>query len=78
MSYISRNLILPAKNAATACNIIDGVNGYIAENKTIDYAKKIEEIILDEDKLKKVSEKAFKDLYVNWDDDVERIYKRYL
>lgn len=66
------------KNAATACNIIDGVNGYIAENKTIDYAKKIEEIILDEDKLKKVSEKVFKDLYVNWDDEVERIYKRYL
>ena len=64
--------------AATACNIIDGVNGYISENKIIDYANKIEEILLNQDKLKEVSENAYKELYVNWDDEVERIYKRYL
>ena len=64
--------------AATACNIIDGINGYIAENKVLDYANKIEEILLDQDKLKLVSENAYKELYVNWDDEVERIYNRYL
>ena len=66
------------KNAATACNIIDGHNGFIAENKITDYANKIEEILLDQDKLNKVSENAFKELYINWDDEVERIYNMYL
>ena len=66
------------KGAATACNIIDGVNGYISDNKIKSYANKIEEILLNEDNLKKVSDRVFKDIYVNWDDEVERIYEKYL
>ena len=44
----------------------------------IKYAKKIEEILSDEKKLKEVSEKAYEDLFITWDDEVERIYKEYL
>jgi glycosyltransferase involved in cell wall biosynthesis len=64
--------------AATACNIKDGVNGFIAKNTIADYSRKIEEIMLDEEKLKEVSTNTFKDLYINWDEEVERIYKKYL
>ena len=66
------------ENSATSYNIKDNINGYIEENNSIKYAKKIEEILSDEKKLKEVSEKAYEDLYITWDDEVERIYKEYL
>lgn len=66
------------ENSATSCNITDGENGFIAKNNVKDYARKIEEILLDESKLKEVSENAFRDLYINWDQEVERIYNKYI
>ena len=66
------------REAATACDITDNVNGFISENNSIEYAKKIEEVLKDEKKLKEVSEQAYKDIYISWDDEVEDIYKRYL
>lgn len=66
------------KEAATACNIIDNKNGFISENNTIKYAERIEEIFKDEKKLKEVSENAFKELYISWDDEVKKIYDEYL
>ena len=66
------------ENSATSYNIKDNINGYIEENNSIKYAKKIEEILSDEKKLKEVSENAYKDLYITWDEEVERIYKEYL
>ena len=66
------------ENSATSCNITDGENGFIAKNNVKDYARKIEEILLDESKLKEVSRNAFRDLYINWDQEVERIYNKYI
>lgn len=66
------------KNSATSYNIKDGVNGFIAENNSKKYASKIEEVLSDDKLLKKVSENAFRDLYISWDDEVENIYKEYL
>ena len=43
------------ENSATSYNIKDNINGYIEENNSIKYAKKIEEILSDEKKLKEVS-----------------------
>ena len=66
------------KDSATSYYIKDNINGYIEENNSIKYAKRIEKILSDEKKLKEVSENAFKDLYITWDEEVERIYKEYL
>ena len=66
------------RGSATSAYITDNVNGYLEENNSKKYAKKIEEILSDEEKLKEVSEKAYEDLYITWDEEVERIYKEYL
>ena len=66
------------KDSATSYYIKDNINGYIEENNSIKYAKRIEEILADEKKLKEVSENAFKELYISWDEEVKNIYNEYL
>ena len=65
------------KGAATASSITADVNGYIGEFDEVKFARKIEEILLDEEKLKQVSINAHKDIYKQWDEEVERIYNQY-
>ena len=65
------------EGSATSATVKDGVNGLIIKNDREEYAKKIEELCLNEKKLKKLSENAYKDLYVNWDDKIEEVYKEY-
>ena len=66
------------KGAATTANVKDNINGFL-ENKNIkDYANRIIEILKDEKLLTKVSNQAFKDLYINWDMKIEEVYKLYL
>ena len=50
---------------------------YIGEFDEVKFARKIEEILLDEEKLKQVSINAHKDIYKQWDEEVERIYNQY-
>ncbi len=66
------------KNSVTSYNIKDNINGFIEENNSKLYAKRIEKIFDDEKKLKEVGERAYKDIYITWDEEVERIYKEYL
>lgn len=66
------------EGSATSSKVEDGVNGFIAENNSKKYALKIEKILNNDKLLKKVSENAFKDLYISWDDEVENVYKEYL
>ena len=66
------------KDSATSYYIKDNINGYIEENNSIKYAKRIEEILANEKKLKEVSENAFKKLYISWDEEVKNIYNEYL
>lgn len=66
------------RGAATADTITENINGYVAENSVDAFAKKIEEIFSNPKEYKKISENAYKDLYVTWDKVVEKVYKDYL
>ena len=65
------------EGAATAGTVTDNVNGFIAPNDVNEYAKAIIKI-MDNDKLRnKVSNNAYRDLYINWDTVTKKVYDRY-
>ena len=66
------------KGSATSANIIDNHNGYLSENDYMKYGNRILEIVKDKNKLKEVSENAFKELYITWDMEVKKVYDKYL
>lgn len=66
------------KNTATSSTVTDNVNGFLSNYSIKDYGQKIIDIINDKKTLKKISDNAFKDLYVNWDNKVDEVYKLYL
>ena len=66
------------EGAATTATITKDVNGFISENNEEKYADKIIEIMKNEELYKRVSENAYKDVYVNWDDKVKEVYEIYL
>ncbi len=66
------------KEAATANTIKNNVNGFLSENNPNSYAKRIIEILDNEELYNKVSKNAYKDLYKNWDDIVKEVYSLYL
>ena len=65
------------EGAATTGTIKKDINGFISENNEEKYADKIIEIMANERLYKNVSENAYKDLYINWDDKVKEIYDLY-
>ena len=66
------------KDAATAATVTDNVNGFLEENDVNKYAKRIEEIICNQDLYKNVCERAYIDLYKNWDDTIKEVYSIYM
>lgn len=66
------------KEAITAELITDNINGFLANNNINEYADKILEIINNDELYKKVSEGAYKDIFVSWDDLIEPLYKDYI
>ena len=65
------------KGAATAATVTEDRNGYLAENNEEMFAEKIIEIFGDEKKYNEVSKNAFNELYVTWDNAVEKAFKDY-
>ena len=66
------------KGAATTANVIDNENGFLENNDIKDYANRIVEVLKDRKLLDRVSNNAFKELYVNWDMKIDEVYKLYL
>ncbi|MBN2300167.1 MAG: glycosyltransferase [Acholeplasmataceae bacterium] len=66
------------RDAATADTITENVNGYISENDPILYSQKIIDIFNDADEYKKISERAFTDLYRTWNQATEQAFKNYM
>ena len=66
------------RGTATSATVTENVNGYIAENSVQDFAKKIKKIFENEEQYKNISENAFKDLYVHWDNAVKKAYNDYI
>ena len=69
--------VLFLKNTATASMIEDNINGFLSEYNINDYAKRITEIIQNDDLYKTVSENAHKMLYKTWNDTVDEAYEIY-
>ena len=66
------------KGSATSCNVTNNVNGFIAPNNKGIFAKRIIEILNDEKLYQTVSLGAYRDLYVTYQDVVNKLYLRYL
>ena len=66
------------KGTATAATVTDDVNGFLSDYSVESYGQKVLDIVHNEKELKRVSENAFRDLYVNWDDKVDEVYHLYL
>lgn len=66
------------KDAVTAEFVVDNKNGFLSENNPVSYAKKIEEILKNDELYNKVSEDAYKTLYVHWDFLINELKKNYI
>lgn len=66
------------RGAVTASKVTEDIDGFFSNNNPKDYAKKIEDVFSDMKKYNEVCKNVFKNLYINWDDEVERIYSLYL
>ena len=69
--------VLFVKGAATTATVTNNVNGFIAENDVLEYANSIINIMDNKDLLNEVSNNAYRDLYINWDDRIKEVYERY-
>ncbi len=69
--------VLFVKGAATTATVTNNVNGFIAENDVLEYANSIINIMDNKDLLNEVSNNAYRDLYINWDDCIKEVYERY-
>lgn len=66
------------EGSATSATVTNNQNGYIEKKDPTLYAKRILNIFDNQESLKKVSQNAYRDLYKNWDNVVDTIYKNYL
>lgn len=65
------------KDCCTAENIVDGVNGFLAEETPEAYAEKIEEIIGNPEKREEVGEEAHRSVYRTWEDVAREVLENY-
>ncbi len=66
------------EKAVTASTIKDGVNGYLAQNSSQKYAEKIVDIFENENEYIEISSNAFRDLYITWEQIVDKLKDIYL
>ncbi len=70
----------PSLLVAGSCaaeGITDGETGFLCEENAHSIYRKIEQIIDKKDLLGRVGEQAQNDIYISWDDAVDRAYSRY-
>ncbi len=65
------------EGARTAATIKPGINGFVSKAGEENYANAIISILSDEEKYRRVSEAARRQLYLNWDDVVKEVYADY-
>lgn len=66
------------RQAATAATVTDNVNGYLSENNVEQYADKILEILNHPEQYQNVANRAYQDLYKNWDMMIQDVKQEYL
>ena len=66
------------QGSATSDGVIDGVNGYLADNSIDSYADKILQIFADMSQYNNVCTQCYEDLYLSWDKAVELAKQDYI
>ena len=66
------------EGAATTATITENVNGFISQNNEKDFAEKINEIINNKALYDNVCENVYKDIYINWDSQVSKVFDSYM
>ena len=66
------------EGAATTATITENVNGFISQNNEEDFAEKINEIINNKALYDSVCENVYKDIYINWDSQVSKVFDFYM
>lgn len=66
------------KGAATTATITENVNGFISQNNEENFAEKINEIINNKALYNSVCENVYKDIYINWDSQVSKVFDSYM
>ncbi|HEY8500904.1 MAG TPA: glycosyltransferase [Clostridia bacterium] len=70
------SLVIAKSNAAEG--IVDNVNGFLSDNDSISYSRRIVEIISKRDELKNIGKKAQATIYRSWESIVDEVYERYM
>lgn len=65
------------RNSSASFGIEEGVTGFLAEENAEDFAKGIEKMISDKDKMTEVGKNASEKIYLSWTDSIAAAYKRY-
>lgn len=65
------------KGTVTSYAITDGVNGFAFEGDAESFANGVFDAVTDRERLKRISQKAFEDLYVTWDDVTKKTLEAY-
>ena len=66
------------EGAATTATITENVNGFISQNNEENFAEKINEIINNKALYDSVCENVYKDIYINWDSQVSKVFDSYM
>ncbi len=67
-----------AKGSVTSCTVTDGVNGYVFDAEADAYADGVYNALQDKERLLQIGQNAFRDLYITWDEIVDKVYNRYM
>jgi glycosyltransferase involved in cell wall biosynthesis len=65
------------KDTTTSGDVQDNIDGFLCEENEEIFANKIIEIFKDKEKLAKISEQAYQNLHISWDDVVKKVEERY-
>ncbi len=66
------------EGSVTSCTVTDGVNGYIFPAEVNQYAEGVYNALQNKAKVEEIGKNAYRDLYITWDDVIDKVYNRYL
>ena len=66
------------EGTATTATITENVNGFISQNNEENFAEKINEIINNKALYDSICENVYKDIYMNWDSQVSKVFDSYM
>ena len=69
---------LLVRGSCAAEGVTDGRNGFLCEETPEDFARILLAAIADREKLAEVGKNASREVYLSWEDAIDRAYRRYV